>query len=61
MCEMDKVIGYDGIKQEMLRILDVMKNPEKYQRLGLSVPRGILLDGEPGSRKNPAGKSFCCR
>lgn len=33
MCEMDKVIGYDGIKQEMLRILDVMKNPEKYQRL----------------------------
>ena len=61
MCEMDKVIGYDGIKQEMLRILDVMKNPEKYQRLGLSVPRGILLDGEPGVGKTLPGKSFCCR
>ena len=48
MSEMDKVIGYEEIKTELYRIIDMINNPAKYNELGVSTPKGILLEGEPG-------------
>ena len=58
MNKFDKVIGYDDIKMELIRICDVVKNPEKYARLGVHMPRGILLWGDPGLGKSLMAKCF---
>lgn len=47
----DKIIGYSGVKQELIRIADILKNREIYTALGVSAPRGLLLYGEPGVGK----------
>jgi len=47
----DKIIGYQSIKNELGILSDMMKNSEKYARLGVKLPRGILLFGEPGVGK----------
>ncbi|MDD3999273.1 MAG: ATP-binding protein [Bacilli bacterium] len=51
MKEFDKVIGYKSIKIELERICDWMINPEKYKKLGVNLPGGLLLYGEPGVGK----------
>ena len=48
MRALDKVIGYESIKLELYRIIDIFHNPEKYKALGVSVPKGFILEGEPG-------------
>lgn len=58
MREMDNVIGYEGIKTELNRIIDIIKNPKKYDELGVSAPKGILLEGDPGIGKTLMAKSF---
>ena len=55
MKEFDKIIGYKNIKIELERICDIMRNPEKYAKLGVTTPRGLLLHGEPG-----VGKTLMC-
>jgi len=54
----DKVIGYDAIKNEFMQVIDMIKNPDYYKRLGARMPRGILLDGAPGLGKTLLCKSF---
>jgi len=45
------VAGIDSEKQELMEIVDFLKNKEKFKAVGARVPRGILLSGEPGTGK----------
>lgn len=54
----DKVIGYEAIKSELLRLCDVLKNPDKYKKLGVTAPSGVLLYGAPGLGKSLMAMCF---
>ena len=54
----DAIIGYRAIKQELLEICDMMKNPDVYKKLGAAMPRGVLLHGEPGVGKSMMANAF---
>lgn len=45
------VAGNENIKQELYEIVDFLKNPQKYQKVGARIPRGILLVGPAGVGK----------
>src|SRR5579884_642285 len=45
------VAGIDEAKEELTEIVDFLKNPDKYLRLGGRIPRGVLLSGLPGTGK----------
>jgi cell division protease FtsH len=45
------VAGVDDAKAELVEIVDFLKNPRKYQRLGGRIPKGVLLVGPPGTGK----------
>ena len=45
------VAGIEDAKGDLVEIVDFLKNPEKYQRLGGSIPKGVLLVGPPGTGK----------
>src|ERR1700737_4162359 len=47
----DDVAGIDEAKNELVEIVDFLKAPEKYTRLGGTAPKGVLLVGEPGTGK----------
>ncbi len=46
-----EVAGIDEAKEELTEIVDFLRNPAKYQKLGGRVPRGVLLSGPPGTGK----------
>lgn len=45
------VAGIEESKEELIEIVDFLKNPKKYQKLGARIPKGVLLVGPPGSGK----------
>jgi cell division protease FtsH len=45
------VAGIDDAKEELVEVVDFLRQPEKYQRLGGTVPKGVLLIGAPGTGK----------
>jgi cell division protease FtsH len=47
----DDVAGLEGVKADLQEIVDYLKSPEKFQRLGGRVPKGVLLNGSPGTGK----------
>jgi cell division protease FtsH len=47
----DDVAGIDEAKAELTEIVDFLKNPDKYVKLGGRIPRGVLLSGQPGTGK----------
>jgi len=47
----EDVAGIDEAKEELTEIVDFLKNPQKYVRLGGKIPRGVLLSGQPGTGK----------
>lgn len=47
----EQVKGYAEIKAELKQLCDIMRNPEVYEKLGVSIPNGLLLTGNPGVGK----------
>lgn len=45
------VAGNEAAKQDLTEIVDFLKNPKKYEKLGAKIPRGVLLAGNPGTGK----------
>ena len=51
------VAGLEEAKVEIMEIVDFLKNPEKYTKLGGKIPKGVLLVGPPGTGKTLLAKS----
>jgi cell division protease FtsH len=45
------VAGIEDAEEELIEIVDFLKNPRKYTKLGGRIPRGVLLSGQPGTGK----------
>ena len=45
------VAGIDEAEGELVEIVDFLRNPDKYRRLGAMIPKGVLLSGRPGTGK----------
>ena len=54
----DDVAGIDEAVEEVKEVVDFLKNPEKYQKLGGRIPRGVLLVGPPGTGKTLLAKAI---
>jgi cell division protease FtsH len=47
----EDVAGIDEAENELVEVVDFLRHPEKYQKLGARIPRGVLLSGLPGTGK----------
>ncbi len=56
--KLDDVAGMDEVKEEVKEIIDYLKNPEKFKKLGGRAPKGILLYGDPGVGKTLLAKAI---
>lgn len=54
----DDVAGLDEEKEEMIEIVEFLKKPEKFTRMGARVPKGVLLYGKPGTGKTLIAKAI---
>ncbi|MEY9935711.1 ATP-dependent Zn protease [Streptacidiphilus sp. MAP5-52] len=52
----DDVAGIDEVKGELTEVVDFLRRPDAYRKLGAKMPRGVLLAGPPGT-----GKTLCWR
>jgi len=58
------VAGVDEAKEELVEVVDFLKNPQKYKEIGGKIPKGVLLVGPPGTGKtllralSPARREF---
>ena len=54
----DDIAGLDEEKDELIEIVDFLKNPKAYLEMGAKIPRGILLYGKPGTGKTLIAKAI---
>lgn len=52
MADFDDIQGIDGVKTEVMELVDTLRNPDKYAILGARAPTGLLLEGPPGTGKH---------
>jgi len=53
----EDVAGIDEARAELMEIVDFLKHPQRYQRLGGKIPKGVLLVGAPGTGKTLLAKA----
>ena len=58
MNNFENIIGYNYVKNELNRIIDCINNKEKYEKLGVKIPKNLLLHGEPGVGKTLFANAF---
>ena len=55
--DFSRVAGLKEEKEELMEVVDFLKNPEKYSRVGAKMPKGVLLSGPPGTGKTLLAKA----
>lgn len=53
----EDVAGLKGVKRDLQEIVEFLSEPEKFQKLGATVPKGVLLNGPPGTGKTLLAKA----
>lgn len=54
----DDIVGMDSLKKDMKQIMDMMRNPKAYAEKGMRLPKGIILEGDPGNGKTLFAKAL---